>query len=99
MPETLGKGRGSSGVDAMLPPDMALACAGAGKAGRDALTLVVLGVLAGAFIALGAIFMTVVLTGADGAGRAAPTPRAPGGRPAPRWWPGCADANSGPTAA
>ena len=52
----------------MLPPDMALACeaAGASKAGRDALSLVVLGGLAGAFIALGAIFMTVVLTGAEG---------------------------------
>jgi len=34
------------------------------KAGRDALTLLVLGVLAGAFIAFGAVFMTVVLTGA-----------------------------------
>jgi formate/nitrite transporter len=47
---------------------MALACeaAGAAKAGRDALALVVLGVLAGAFIALGAIFMTVMLTGAEG---------------------------------
>ncbi len=54
-------------VDAMLPPQMALACeaAGAAKAGRDALALVVLGVLAGAFIAMGAIFMTVVLTGAE----------------------------------
>jgi formate/nitrite transporter len=53
-------------VDAMLPPQMARACeaAGAAKAGRDALTLVVLGVLAGAFIALGANLMTVVLTGA-----------------------------------
>jgi formate/nitrite transporter len=50
----------------LLPPDMALACeaAGAAKAGRRPLTLFVLGVLAGAFIALGAIFMTVVLTGA-----------------------------------
>ncbi len=50
----------------MLPPEMALACeaAGAAKAGRDAVALVVLGLLAGAFIALGAIFMTVVLTGA-----------------------------------
>src|SRR5581483_9822894 len=54
-------------VDAMLPPQMALACeaAGAAKAGRDAVALVVLGVLAGAFIAMGAIFMTVVLTGAE----------------------------------
>jgi formate/nitrite transporter len=45
---------------------MALGCeaAGATKAARDALTLVVLGILAGAFIAFGAIFMTVVLTGA-----------------------------------
>jgi formate/nitrite transporter len=46
---------------------MTLACeaAGAAKARRDALALIVLGVLAGAFIALGAIFMTVVLTGAE----------------------------------
>jgi formate/nitrite transporter len=65
MAETLEKGRG--GIDALLPPEMALACeaAGAAKAGRDALALFVLGVLAGAFIALGAIFMTVVLTGAE----------------------------------
>jgi formate transporter len=50
----------------LLPPDMALACeaAGSAKAGRDVLTLFALGVLAGAFIAFGAIFMTVVLTGA-----------------------------------
>ena len=49
-----------------MPPDMALACeaAGAVKAARDATTLVILGVLAGAFIALGAVFMTVVTTGA-----------------------------------
>jgi formate/nitrite transporter len=52
-------------IDALLPPEMALACetAGAAKAGRDALALIVLGMLAGAFIALGAMFMTVVLTG------------------------------------
>jgi formate transporter len=50
-----------------LPPDMALACetAGAAKASRDWLALIVLGVLAGAFIALGAMFMTVVLTGSS----------------------------------
>ncbi len=55
-----------AGIDALLPPDMALSCeaAGAAKAARDPLTLFVLGTLAGAFIALGAIFMTVVLTGA-----------------------------------
>jgi formate transporter len=53
-------------IEALLPPEMALACeaAGAAKAGRDALALVVLGLLAGAFIALGGMFMTVVLTGA-----------------------------------
>jgi formate/nitrite transporter len=55
-------------MEAMLPPDMALACeaAGAAKAGRDTLALIVLGVLAGAFIAFGAMFMTVTLTGAEG---------------------------------
>jgi formate/nitrite transporter len=48
------------------PPEAALACeaAGVAKAGRDWLTLLVLGVLAGAFIAFGAVFMTVALTGA-----------------------------------
>lgn len=55
-------------IPAILPPDMARACeaAGEGKAKRDALTLLALGVLAGAFIALGANFMTVVLTEAGG---------------------------------
>jgi len=54
-------------IESLMPSDMALACeaAGAAKAGRDAIALIVLGVLAGAFIALGAIFMTVVLTGAS----------------------------------
>lgn len=54
-------------VAAMLPPEMALACetAGRAKAGRDAITLLVLGLLAGAFIAFGALFMTVVLTGSS----------------------------------
>lgn len=53
-------------VDALLPPEMALACeaAGTAKAGRDEVALIVLGVLAGAFIAFGAIFMTIVMTGA-----------------------------------
>ena len=53
-------------IGGTLPPDMALACeaAGASKAGRDALALVILGTLAGAFIAFGALFMTVTLTGA-----------------------------------
>ena len=50
----------------LLPPEMALTCeaAGAGKVRRDAVTLLILGVLAGAFIAFGANFMTVALTGA-----------------------------------
>jgi formate/nitrite transporter len=52
-------------TEASIPPEIALACedAGAAKAARDAPALLVLGVLAGAFIALGANFMTVVLTG------------------------------------
>lgn len=57
---------GGTRVEALLPPATALACeaAGAAKSARDAVSLVVLGVLAGAFIALGAMFMTVVVTGA-----------------------------------
>jgi formate/nitrite transporter len=53
-------------VDVLLPAEMAVACeaAGTAKAGRDWVALVVLGVLAGAFIAFGAMFMTVVTTGA-----------------------------------
>jgi formate/nitrite transporter len=45
---------------------MALACeaAGAAKARHDGIALLILGLLAGAFIAFGALFMTVVLTGA-----------------------------------
>ena len=55
------------GIDALAPPAMALACeaAGVAKAWRDATTLVALGLLAGAFIAFGAMFMTVVATGSD----------------------------------
>lgn len=54
----------TASIDMLLPPQMARACenAGAAKAQRDRLTLVALGLLAGAFIAFGAIFMTVVLT-------------------------------------
>lgn len=54
-------------IDPSRPPEIARACESAGtlKAERDALTLVILGLLAGAFIAFGAIFMTVILTGAD----------------------------------
>jgi len=66
MTETPTKVISANIIDALLPPEMALACetAGAVKAGRDALALIILGLLAGAFIAFGAIFMTVVLTGA-----------------------------------
>jgi formate/nitrite transporter len=67
MTETPRNPPGTQTIDALLPPEMALACetVGAAKAGRDALALIILGLLAGAFIALGAIFMTVVLTGAS----------------------------------
>jgi formate/nitrite transporter len=54
-------------MQAPLPPGIALACeaAGTAKAQRDWLTLLTLGLLAGAFIGFGANFMTVVLTGAS----------------------------------
>ena len=65
MAETTNRTPVAAVIDALLPPEMALACetAGPAKARRDALALIVLGMLAGAFIALGAMFMTVVLTG------------------------------------
>jgi formate transporter len=60
------KAGASARVGVLMPPEMALACEAAGhsKAGRDAVALLVLGILAGAFIALGALFMIVVMTGA-----------------------------------
>lgn len=66
MTETPKKVPSTGSIDALLPPEMALACeaAGVAKAGRDIATLFILGVLAGAFIAFGAAFMTVILTGA-----------------------------------
>lgn len=66
--ETAGSVGPSQSFDAVMPPQMALACASAGaaKAGRDVVSLLVLGLLAGGFIALGAIFSTVVLTGDGG---------------------------------
>jgi formate/nitrite transporter len=65
MAETVNRTPVAAVIDALLPPEMALACetAGTAKARRDALALIVLGMLAGAFIAFGAMFMTVVLTG------------------------------------
>jgi formate/nitrite transporter len=51
--------------DALLPEDVALRAeaAGVAKADRDGLTLLTLAVLAGAFIALGAMFSTLVSVG------------------------------------
>ncbi len=51
-----------------MPPEIAEKAAGDGvaKAGQDAITLLCLGVLGGGFIAFGAIFATVALTGAEG---------------------------------
>jgi len=56
------------GIDALLPQEIAERAEAVGiqKTRRDAVTLFVLGVLAGAFIALGAMFATTVLAGADG---------------------------------
>jgi formate transporter len=56
------------GFDALLPSEMAQKAekVGAQKARLDWLTLLTLAVLAGAFIALGAMFATTVLAGADG---------------------------------
>jgi len=53
-------------IDPLLPPDMALKAEqiGAGKARLDTFSLLALAVLAGAFIGLGALFSTVVVTGA-----------------------------------
>jgi formate transporter FocA len=55
-------------IDAVLPPEMAARAeqAGAAKAALDALSTLMLAVLAGAFIALGAVFATTVTTGAGG---------------------------------
>lgn len=55
-------------IDALLPPEMALHAEEAGirKAGLDAVTTFVLAILAGAFVALGAVFSTTVTAGAAG---------------------------------
>ena len=56
------------GIDALLPAEIAEKAewVGAYKARLDVLSLIALSVLAGAFIALGAMFATTVLAGADG---------------------------------
>jgi formate/nitrite transporter FocA (FNT family) len=55
------------GFDALLPPEMARAAERVGirKAGAPALTTFTLAILAGAFIAFGAIFATTVAAGAS----------------------------------
>jgi formate/nitrite transporter len=56
------------GIDALLPPEIAQKAEAVGvqKTRLDAPSLLVLAVLAGAFIALGAMFATTVLAGANG---------------------------------
>ena len=56
-------------LDALLPPEMAERAEeiGVTKASMDALTTLTLAVLAGAFIALGGVFSTVALAGAESA--------------------------------
>jgi len=53
-------------IDALLPPEMAIKAEdiGGAKAKRDGLALLTLGILAGAFIAFGAIFMITTIAGA-----------------------------------
>lgn len=60
--------RTDHGIDALLPAEMAekAEAVGVRKAKLDILSLLALAVLAGAFIALGAMFATTVLAGADG---------------------------------
>jgi formate/nitrite transporter len=56
-----------AGIEGRLPPEIAAKAEadGVAKAGQDGVTLLTLGVLGGAFIAFGAIFSTVALTGAE----------------------------------
>lgn len=58
----------TSAVDALLPVEIARKAEliGAQKARLDAVSLIVLSVLAGAFIALGAMFATTVVAGTEG---------------------------------
>jgi len=56
-----------AGIEGRLPPEIAAKAEGEGvaKAGQDRVTLLTLGVLGGAFIAFGAVFSNVALTGAE----------------------------------
>ena len=67
MPET-GR-RAPGGIDGRLPAEIAAKAEedGVAKAAEDGITLLTLGVLGGAFIAFGAVFSNVALTGAEGA--------------------------------
>jgi len=58
-----------AGVEGRLPPEIAAQAEadGVAKAGQDGITLATLGVLGGAFIAFGAVFSNVALTGAEAA--------------------------------
>ncbi|WP_198376130.1 formate/nitrite transporter family protein [Neoroseomonas rubea] len=58
-----------AGIEGRLPPEIAAKAEadGVAKAGQDGVTLVTLGVLGGAFIAFGAVFSNVALTGAEAA--------------------------------
>lgn len=58
-----------AGIEGRLPPEIAAKAEadGVAKAGQDAVTLITLGVLGGAFIAFGAVFSNVALTGAEAA--------------------------------
>ncbi|MFQ5937199.1 MAG: formate/nitrite transporter family protein [Acidiferrobacterales bacterium] len=60
--------RNRHSIDALLPPEMAEKAEhiGAAKARLDTLSLLALAVLAGAFIALGALFSTTTVAGAAG---------------------------------
>src|SRR3954453_16925488 len=55
-----------AGIEGRLPPEIAAKAEtdGVAKAGQDDITLVTLGMLGGAFIAFGAIFSNIALTGA-----------------------------------
>ena len=65
---TEGEGSHGTGIDALLPAEIAKKAEqiGVQKIRVDATTLLTLAVLAGAFIALGAMFATTVLAGANG---------------------------------
>lgn len=56
-----------AGIEGRLPPEIAAKAEadGVAKAGQDGITLLTLGVMGGAFIAFGAIFYNVAVTGAE----------------------------------